>query len=257
MLTSACSASLPGLGADTPTTSTTEPPTFEELAAVGAAYELRLSTLGEAPLEPLVRPQPVGSAWTHEVDVVSATTHVRATVTVRVIASAADGSSDELELILEALTSSSLTGGRDDDDPLADELLVAVGATSTVRRDAARALVDGTRSLPADLTRRADLAAQSVFDVFEAVSLPLPLPAVGDGGTWTVQRSSGDASEVDLRAVTVRRDDGALVATAPATASAPALRLELDGVGPFGRAATATFEGIVATIERADGPSGS
>ena len=227
-----CSAasSLPGLGTTT-TVPTTQPPTFEELAAEGEAYEVQLGPVGATPLRTLVTPHPIGQVTTYDVTVSDGASLIEGEVRVEVLVSAADGSQERLRL--------HLVGVRADGVP-EDELAPALGATMELDRDGSRVVTASQRSVPADLTRRAGLAAEAVLDAFVLGAVPLPIPPVGDGATWRIRWAvDGDAPSETLASVAVDDVTGVAVVVHPAepgTTSPDGVASDrvLDGSGPFG-----------------------
>lgn len=234
-------SSLPGLGTTT-TVSTTMPPSFGQLAAVGDAYEVRLGSVGTAPFRSLVTPLPIGSASTYEVILRSGDAEIRGRVEVVVTASAADGSAESLELELVELSMTDIP---------ASELEPALGASLRLDRDAARIPTSVERVVPDGLSRRAGLAAASVLDGFEVGVVPLPAPGVGDGAGWTVRRTTADGAIAEsMVSATVTDIDGVTVTEVrhPVDVSGGLLVSDgvvatwwLDGGGPFGHSARIEF----------------
>ncbi len=230
-----CSAasSLPGLGTTT-TVPTTQPPTFAELAATGEAYEVRLRTVGAAPLRRLVTAHPIGAVATYEVAVIDGDSRIDGVITVEVLASAADGSNERLRVELVAVDAAGIPEA---------EAAPAVGASVTMERDGSRVVIGVERVVPAGLTRRADLAAHALLDAVGLGAVPLPAPAVGDGATWDVRWSTVDAGVVETSAtVSVEATTGVATVTHPVDADRTGpggvrSTWRLDGGGPFGSGA--------------------
>ncbi len=243
-----CSAasSLPGLGTTT-TVPTTQPPSFSELAATGEAYEVRLGAVGATPLRSLVTAHPIGTISTYEVAVLDGESRIDGAVTVEVEASAADGSNERLRLELLDL----------DVDGLPEaELAAALGAEMTLERDAARVVTDAELVRSADLTRRAELAADAVFDAFVVGAVPLPVPPVGDGAAWQVRWALGEGEVLDATAsMTVESPSDVAVVRLPADdgATAPGgvrSTWRFDGGGPFGAGAEMDLGAITILLTR-------
>ena len=187
LLVTACSSS----GEATPPTTS-----FATLAAVpGAGYQVEVTNRGATPWLPIVQPAPVGSISHYRVDrgsddPDSTAVEVSGLVSVEVIRSAADGSSQRLLVTLIDTDAS--------DPDVAAGLATAVGASVEVERDGALGVIDLQFGEPDGIGQLASRFGRQLLQAPLLVSGPMSPLDVGPGATWESAMADGETGTVLL-----------------------------------------------------------
>lgn len=176
----------------------TDPTDDVGLTVSGPGYEYELASVGQGERFELVAPIPVGRSALVTVGMASHGEAVEVDLVVEVRSADAGGVGQEIELRVVEV--------RSDDPHTVDSLDQILDASSIVRRDARRAVVEQVLDIPAGLGFRADAVARQVLRAPFSLVGPLALVPVGVGARWTV-RDTDDGIVVDEREVTVSEID--------------------------------------------------
>lgn len=187
LLLTACGST----GEATPSTTS-----FAALAELpGAGYQLEVINRGATPWLPIVQPAPVGSVTHYRVDrnaedAASTRVEVSGLVSVEVVRSAADGSSQRLLVTLIDTDAS--------DPDAAAGLATAVGASLEVERDGALGVIDLQFVEPDGIGQTASRLGRQLLQAPLLVSGPLSPLDVGPGARWESAMADGDTGTVLL-----------------------------------------------------------
>lgn len=191
---------LPTVGCASSEGATPSTTSFATLADVpGAGYQLEVTNRGATPWRPIVLPAPVGSVTHYRVDRTeggdpnrsgSSRVELSALVSVEVIRSAADGSSQRLLITLIDTDSSDLD--------LTAGLSTAVGASLEVDRDASLGVTDVLFVEPDGVGQTASRYGRQLLEAPILVSGPLSPLDVGPGASWESALTAPDAGLILL-----------------------------------------------------------